>query len=114
MSLLDKVIINAIVMLSLDIDTDPFKLINGKNNGIADNKQLKGTASSFYGLLSVVGIIGIILSIIICGILIYSKKDAKKRQEAKEQLLFKFIIAILIFSFSWIIGVVLKITINFV
>lgn len=96
------------IFLSVTIDTDPFDIISG-DKGMADNENLKSTAASFHNFLITVGVIGCLITIIIAGIML-TKSDPKKRQEAKENLLFKFIMIIIIFSFAWIAGLVLKIT----
>lgn len=92
-------------ILSINGNTDPFSLLN---NNISNDTNLRGTFASFYQLLKVVGIIGIIVSIVVCGLKV-SSKDAKAREEGKNLLLTKGIISIAIFSFIGVLGMILDI-----
>lgn len=93
-------------ILSINGNTDPFSLLS--NNNISNDTNLRGTFASFYQLLKVVGIIGIIASIVICGLKL-SSKVATTREEGKNQLLTKGIISIAIFSFIGILGMILDV-----
>lgn len=113
MNLLDEIIIKGSVMLAtINENTHPLDDILISNK-LSSDSNLRGAAASFYRLMSVIGITGIALSITICGIALY-RKDARKRQEAKSKLMIKCIIAIAIFGFAWLAGVILNITTSLV
>lgn len=113
MNLLDEIIIKGSILLAtISENTHPLDDILVSNK-LSSDANIRGTAASFYKLFEVIGIIGIVLSIMICGIAFY-RKDARKRQEAKSNLMIKFIIAIAIFGFAWLVGVILNITTSLV
>lgn len=90
-----------ILMAKKTPDTNPFNYI--KNNKVSGNTNIRETAASWYGLMKTLGIIGMVVSLIIIGIMFMSK-DARKRQEAKENLLVKGGIFVAICAFVWLIG----------
>ena len=90
-----------ILYLTITSNTDPFDKL-AKNN-IIDNKNLRQTSTA-------IGIIGIAGSIIVCGIILATTKDARKRNEAKSHFVTKGVIAVIIFAFIWLIGQIMSIT----
>lgn len=94
------------IVLSINGNTDPFSLL-GKTK-ISSDANIRGTFTSLYQFLKVIGIIGIFVSIIVCAIQIAST-NANKREEGKRHLQTKGAIAIAIFSFIGILGIILDI-----
>lgn len=84
------------------IEKNPFSYI--KQNDLTTDSTLRETAVSFYELLMSIGIIGIMCTIIICSIKIMFPKHGQTKADAKNHLLVKCAISIMIFAFTFIIG----------
>ena len=92
-----------------EVETDPFKILRD-GYGFATDETVRGAGQSFYQLMMVLGVIGILSSILIGGlILAINSKNGNNRQEAKHSLFVKCGIAVLIFGFTGILGMVLEI-----
>lgn len=92
---------------SKGMDMDPFHYI--KDNNISDNKSLRATAVSAYSLLKTIGIIGIVLTITICGLQFAFAKSGNKLDEVKKKLAAELAIGVVIFGFVWIAGIIFSI-----
>lgn len=93
-------------------ERDPFKILDG--GGVSRNPQLRDNAASAYNLFLVIGIIGLVVTLIISGLRFAWTKNSSKRSGIKENLGSKAIAAIIFFSFITIIslvyGVIKKLT----
>lgn len=87
------------------MNMDPFSYI--KKNKVSDNTAIKGFGVSAYNLLIVLAAIGIVTTVIICGIRLLGK--GKSRQEGKSRLGIIILTGIAIFAFVFIANQVLKI-----
>ena len=90
------------------INMDPFHYI--KDNNISDNKSLRATAVSAYSLFKTIGIIGIVLTITICGFQFTIAKNGGKIDEVKKKLAVELAIGVVIFGFVWIAGMIFSIS----
>ena len=88
---------------SKGMDMDPFHYIK-------DNKSLRATAVSAYSLLKTIGIIGIVLTITICGLQFAFAKSGNKLDEVKKKLAAELAIGVVIFGFVWIAGIIFSIS----
>lgn len=94
------------------ISTDPFEIMRD-NAGIADDATVQGAGASAYRLLMVVGVIGILSSIMICGVSLALRKNGQARQEVKHTLMVKLGIAVVLFGFVGLLGLVLQVISQF-
>lgn len=96
------------------INTDPLAYVNGEvamdgidANGITTDPTILNLANSWFYLLEVVGLVGVVISLIICGYkLIFYKGDPRDFSTVKKELVARMIIPIGIFSFIGIAGVI--------
>lgn len=95
-----------------EIDTNPFNYVSG--NKISKDEEITGTAASWYKLMKTLGVIGLVIAIIVCGCILVLTKDSRKRNEAKNNLIFKICIFVLIIAFVWFIGSIAKIVFSLV
>lgn len=91
---------------------DPFKIL--KNDNLSENSQLRDNAASAYKLFLIVGIIGLVITLISSGLRLAFSKDASKKSEVKSGLGNKTVAALILFSFVSIIGIVYGIIVNLV
>lgn len=94
-----------IVVATKLADKNPFDELHGKMNVESNESEFKGMASSFYILMTVIGIIGLAGTIIFCGIKLAASKNSSDRAEIKKQLMFKSAIAIVLFAFPFFVGI---------
>ena len=92
------------------MNKDPFSYIN---KGISGNSAVTGTVNSAYSLMMAIGVVGILITIVLTGIKLMSSKP-QKRAEALDELKWKAIIAIMLFSMPLLIGVIIKFATAFV
>lgn len=100
--------------LLASMSSDPFDYITGKKelasvdaNGITSDASLLGIGASFVNLMTVVGALGIVCSLIFLGYkLILYKGDPRLMSDVKQSLIRKFGIAIGIFSFMTLAGII--------
>lgn len=86
-------------------DIDPWDYLG--DTSITDITAIRDFASSAAGLLVTVGIIGIVFSIFYMIIrLLFSQNSARLKSEIKEEVIFKSVIAIMLFSIPFWLGVV--------
>lgn len=92
-------------LVTISKKTKPLNLL--KDNGITTNENIVGIGQSLSGLLMLIGATGATITIMICAIeFMVSKKNPEKLNEFKENLMFKFMLVILLFSFAFLCGVV--------
>lgn len=84
--------------------TDPIDKLKGKMSVDKAPEQFLSTASSFYGLMLVIGIIGIVSTLVFTGIRLAHSKNSTKRSEVKDALIFKCAIAVVIFALPTFVG----------
>lgn len=83
-----------------------FDFLTGKGNGTFDkaNEMAKETGASLYSFLRTIGIIGLVVSIIFCAFS-FSSKNANKREEGKNHILWISVSGIVIFGAMALIGI---------
>lgn len=86
------------------MNKDPFSYYKF---GFTDNPAMRGTVNSSYSLFMTIGVVGILLTLITVGIRIMSSNPSK-RAEALEEIKWKALIAIVIFSMPIIISTILN------
>lgn len=99
------------------MSSDPFDYLTGKKGissvdatGITNDATILGMGASFVNLFTVVGAIGTVLSLIFCGYkIVLFKKDPRQLTETKRELITKCSIAVVIFAFMAIAGVIFAI-----
>lgn len=98
--------ISASILMDTDLDLDPYSYL--KDNTIVENDTLKHTGFEIYQLLMVIGIIGMMLSLITCGIMLMLARKGSKLEESKHRIMGTVIIGFVIFAFPFFLGVVMK------
>lgn len=93
-------------------DKNPFDLL--KNLGISHNSTLRGTAGSAYKFFMVVGIIGLVSTFMISGISFSLTKNSSKKSNIKEAIGFKTWVAIGLFGFITLMGLVYNVIVSLV
>ena len=84
---------------------DPWVYLS--NNSISVNSAIRNFASSAAGLLITLGVIGIVFSIMYLVIrLLFSGGNVRTKSEAKEEIIFKSVIGIMLFSVSFWLGII--------
>lgn len=99
------------------LSSDPFDYISGEKklelvdaNGITSDSTVLDVGTSFMNLMTVIGAIGLVCSLIFLGYkMILYKNDVRQPQELKEAFIWKCVIAIAMFSFLGLAGVVFSI-----
>lgn len=86
---------------------DPFAILREDN--LSSNPILKDNAASAYQLFLVIGIIGLVLTLIINGLYLIFSKDSSKKSEIKLNIGTKTLVAIIFFGFITFIGIVYRI-----
>lgn len=86
---------------------DPFAYLDF-SEGVTKNAAIRGTAGSSYQLFMAIGIVGILVALLIIGITLAFSSPAK-RADALNELKWKVVVAVALFSMttlaSWVIGV---------
>ena len=77
--------------------------------GFTDDAAIRGTVNSGYRLFIVIGLLGILLTLLIAGMSVMSSSP-QKRMEALDDIKWKAIIAILLFSLPTHIGFIMGMT----
>lgn len=80
--------------------------------GQSENAAIKGTAASAYQLFMAIGIIGLLITLILIGVKL-SLGGAAKRAEAIDEMKWKALTAIVLFSMTTIVSWVLRIAGSF-
>lgn len=81
---------------------NPFDIL--QDSYITKNDTFRDNAASAYQLLLVIGIIGLVTSLIMIGLKLSINKNSSKRSEEKSKLGFKIWLGILFFSFVTLMG----------
>lgn len=103
---------NKIILLETEFDikkaksTDPWSYLTNQTKFSSSN--ISGIWHSLYLLLLVVGVAGLLITFTLAA-LKYSSKSPMKRHQAKEDMKFKFIVAVVMFGFSTITGVIMTV-----
>ena len=95
------------------MEKDPFEILKNVTTAGSSN-EFNNALSGIYVLALTIATIGIVLSIIICGIKLVSFKNGGARDEAKKELFWKVLLGILIFSFTGIIALAYGISQKFI
>ena len=94
--------INFMITKIILLSTDPFFYLD--DTSISNSVEIRDTGKSFYSLIKTLSLAGLLITGVIAAAIYASTKDARKRGESKEKLLFKFFIIIVVFSFAWIMS----------
>ncbi len=84
-------------------EIDPWVYL--QDTALSSNTQILGFASSASRLGITVGVMGIIFSIMYMAIRIFFARNAKVREEIKEEAMIKGMVAIMIFSVPFWLGI---------
>lgn len=97
-------------MLVVDI-YDPWDALS---SDVGFNGTLTGIGASWYEVCQVVGVVGLVLSILVLAIKLMTAKSSsgKKVSEIKEGFITKFVIAVALFMLSFIVGTVYSVAVN--
>lgn len=91
------------------METNPFNYLEF---GISNNAALRATVNSGYNLLMTIGVIGLLLTFILIGIKLMSSNPGK-RAEALDDMKWKALIAIILFSIPTLIGTIMRVVASF-
>ena len=92
----------------LDILQDPLKIID-EGKLLTDNTVIKDTGSSAYQLLMAIGIIGVVCSLVLAGIRLSFARNSRSRSEVKKSIGATLLIAIVMFGFVGLLGLILEV-----
>ena len=92
------------------MDKNPFSYL--AEFGQSGNEAVRGTAASAYQLFMTVGAIGLLITLILAGIKL-SFGGASKRAEALDDMKWKILTAVILFSMTMIVSWILNITGSF-
>ena len=91
------------------METNPFNYLEFC---ISNNAALRATVNSGYNLLMTIGVIGLLLTFILIGIKLMSSNPGK-RAEALDDMKWKALIAIILFSIPTVIGTIMRVVASF-
>lgn len=92
-------------LVTISKKTKPLNLL--KDNGITTNENIVEIGQSLSGLLMLVGATGATITLMICAIeFMVTRNNPEKLNEFKEIVMFKFMLVVLLFSFTFLCGVV--------
>lgn len=92
---------------SIKIDMDPFSYLN--RNEISNNESLRNGAMSFYQLMMIVGVFGVVVSLLVGACKLLMAQKGNSVADAKKEIVVKMFIGIIIFGFVSILGIVFEI-----
>lgn len=92
------------------MDKDPFDFYRF---GFSNNAVIRGTVNSGYKLMLTIGIVGILVTLILAGIKLMSSNH-QQRAEALEDIKWKVIVSVILFSIPTIIGLMMSLAGSFV
>lgn len=92
---------------------DPFDFLGFSLNSYSSDENIVGTTQSMYDLLITVGVLGVLFSLCFIGLKLSFARPGK-RAEALEELKWKALTAIALFSAPFLIGVVMKVVASLV
>ena len=97
-----------------DTKGNEWDFLNGDGNGTFDSltETAQQTGASLYKLVTVIGMIGLVLSIVGTGLSFAMNKSSQKRDDNKTHLLWIFIGGILIFGGMTVLGLIKTIAVN--
>ena len=90
------------------IQQDPLKILDD-GNLITQNPVMRSAGASAYQLLMAIGIIGVVCSLILAGIKLGFTKNSRSRNEVKKSIGTTLLIAVVLFGFVAILGMILEI-----
>lgn len=91
------------------MDKNPFNYLTFGESG---NEAIRGTAASAYQLFMSIGAIGLLITLIVIGIKL-SFGGASKRAEALDDMKWKVLTAVVLFSMTMIVSWILNIASSF-
>lgn len=92
--------------------SDPFDYLDVGRGLLLNDNTYKGTMGSVYQLMQVIGVTGIVVTFILCGIKLAWSQPGK-RADALSEMKWKVLIAVVLFSMTTIIGWIIKIAVSF-
>lgn len=90
---------------------DPFEYL--RKITVTEEEVIRETGASFYHLLETLGIIGIVLTFIVCGIRLAFAPKGQELGEVKKRLQTEAVIAVTLFGFVFLVGTVMDILQHF-
>lgn len=105
------------ISLAINGNSNPWDYLGIGNVLDADDSGLKvltGLAADWYLLCIVIGTVGIIVTIMYIGLRLMFTKDPRKREEVKETMKWKVILALALFGMSTLLGVIVTVATAFV
>lgn len=91
---------------------NPFDYLN-LANGLIQSNEMRGTAGSSYQLFISIGVVGLLVTLMIIGITLTFSSPAK-RAEALDELKWKALIAIVLFSMTTLVSWALNLASSFI
>ena len=90
---------------------DPLDMLKNPDSYFGSrSSDLSSSLSGIYSVFLTIGTIGILISIIICGIKLASSKNPNSREEVKHELFWKIALGVLLFAFTGILGLIYAFT----
>ena len=87
------------------MNKDPFSYFRFE---VSNNAAVRGTVNSMHNLFMAIGVIGLLITFLLIGIKLMSSNPAK-RAEALDEMKWKALIAIVLFSMTTVISSILNI-----
>lgn len=92
------------VFLKTKIKQNPYDYIS--KNSISNDGIMRNTANSWYSLMQTVSGLGMVITIMVCGLVLAFTKNPQKREEVKKKLIVKAGVFIIICAFAWFVGTI--------
>lgn len=83
-------------------EISPWDILEDKS--ITDVSAMQNMSASYYRLMIALGAVGVLTSLMVIGIKVMWAKSSQSRRARKEELMFKVLIGIAIFSYLSLIG----------
>ena len=93
------------------MNLDPFSYLT--DNSVTKDAAIRDLAASWYGVVKTFSIIGLLITIVACGISLAVTKNSRRREEVKRSILVKGAVFCGICAFAFFIGQVASITAGF-
>ena len=85
------------------MSSDPFDILRNiqilSNQGIG--REINGTLTEVYLLFLSIEMIGLLVSLVVCGVKLALWNRPATREEVKQELIWKSILAVILFSFTF-------------
>lgn len=88
------------------VKTSPWDILKDKN--ITEVTAMRQMSASYYRLMIALGAVGVLASLMVIGLKLMWAKNPQSRRDRKEELLFKVVSGIAIFSYVSLLGMLYK------